>query len=162
LILLLLSGLCFAADTVEGYWVSYDEKTNKPTGGWHIYAENGVLYGTLLSLYGKPQDAIATACKESYKGYPTPGKVNAQKVVGSIWIFGLKMSKPGEWAGGNVIDPQDGKMYQCKIIYRRSGEKVRGKQLSKDALEMRGEIGLGIGRSQFWEKATEAEASSLR
>jgi hypothetical protein len=31
-----------------------------------------------------------------------------------------------------------------------------------DVLEMRGEIGLGIGRSQFWQKSDQQTASSLR
>jgi uncharacterized protein (DUF2147 family) len=158
-VLLLVAVACFAADPVEGYWISYDEKTNLPTAGWRIYAENGVLYGKILSIYGKSQDELAVKCKESYKGYPAQGvKVNQQKVVGSFWIFGLKSVKPGEWSGGNVIDPNDGNMYNCKMTFKTAD----GKKFTVDTLEMRGEIGLGIGRSQFWKKATQAEAEGLR
>jgi uncharacterized protein (DUF2147 family) len=158
LIALCVAGFCFAADPVEGYWISYDEKTGKPTAGWHIYAENGVLYGKILSLYGFSQDELAAACKESYAGYPIQVKVNQQKVVGSCWIFGLTSAKTGEWSGGNVIDPDDGKMYKCKITFRVKD----GKKFTENTLEMRGEIGLGIGRSQFWKSATQAQAESLR
>jgi uncharacterized protein (DUF2147 family) len=87
----------------------------------------------------------ATACKESYSGFPVTGKVNQMTVAGTPWIFGLSMDKPGQWKNGNVIDPSDGKMYKCKITFHpRDGNKYK-----TDTLEMRGEIRLGIGRSQF-------------
>ena len=158
IVVLLAEGLCFAADPVEGYWISYDEKTNQPTAGWHIYTENSLLYGKIVSVYGKPQDELATSCKESYKGYPTAGKVNQQKGVGSIWIFGLKMNKEGEWKGGRIIDPKDGKMYDCKVTFRYKD----GKKYTEDTLEMRCEIGLGIGRNQFWKEASQEQAESIR
>jgi uncharacterized protein (DUF2147 family) len=74
-------------------------------------------------------------------------------VIGTPWIWGLDKKKSGEWAGGNIVDPGKGDIYQCKITFR----KADGKKFSKDVLEMRGEVGLGIGRSQFWQKASEAE-----
>ena len=43
LILSLVSGLAFATDPAEGYWISVDEKTGKQTAGWEIWQENGVL-----------------------------------------------------------------------------------------------------------------------
>ena len=33
---LLCAGLCFASDPVEGFWISYDEKTNEATAGWKV------------------------------------------------------------------------------------------------------------------------------
>jgi uncharacterized protein (DUF2147 family) len=109
-------------------------------------------------MNGFPPDTLATACKESYKGFPLSGVVNRMKVIGPPWIFGLKMEKPGQWAGGNIIDPNDGKLYQCRIIFRA----VDGKKYKQDTLEMRGEIARGLGKSQYWTKSTREEASSLR
>ncbi|MDR2807561.1 MAG: DUF2147 domain-containing protein [Spirochaetaceae bacterium] len=149
---------CLAADLVEGFWISWDDKTGLQTAGWEIYVQNNVLYGKILSLYGKPQTEIAVKCKESYKGFPVAGKVNQLPVIGQPWIFGLKMDKPGQWSGGNIIDPNDGNMYQCKIIFHKED----GSKYKVDTLEMRGELFLGIGRSQFWQKATRQQASSLR
>ncbi|HBD68596.1 MAG TPA: DUF2147 domain-containing protein, partial [Treponema sp.] len=48
-VLLVGAGICFAADPAEGYWISYDEKTNEATAGWRIWVENGVLKGEILS-----------------------------------------------------------------------------------------------------------------
>jgi uncharacterized protein (DUF2147 family) len=156
-ILAVTAGMCFA-DPVEGFWISVDDKTGKPTAGWEIYQQGGKLYGRILSIPGFPQEQLALACKESYQGFPAAGKVNQLRVVGTPWIFGLTLDKDGQWSGGNVIDPKDGKMYRCKIIFRPAD----GKRYSADTLEMRGEIGLGIGRSQFWRKSNRTEASGLR
>jgi uncharacterized protein (DUF2147 family) len=161
LCLALLAGLvlpAFAADPVEGYWVSVDEKTGKITAGWEIYVEGGKLYGRICSVAGFPQDVKAEACKDSYKGFPIAGKVSQMTVVGTPWIFGLSSKQPGKWSGGHIIDPDSGDMYQCVITYRTAD----GNRYKVDTLEMRGEIGLGIGRSQFWKKSTQAEASGLR
>jgi uncharacterized protein (DUF2147 family) len=79
-------------------------------------------------------------------------------VVNTPFIFGLNKEAEGQWAGGNIIDPKDGKMYKCKIALR----KADGKKFAKDVLEMRGEIGLGIGESHYWERITEADIEALR
>ena len=161
LIVCFAAGICFAADPVEAYWLSVDEKSGKVTGSWHIYQEGGKLYGKLLSSPDDPPDTIADKCKESYAGFPVPGKVNKMKIIGTPWIFGLTLDKTGEWSGGNVVDPTDGKMYKCKIIFRPAGSKSGRTEFKVDTLEMRGEVGLGIGRSQYWKKTDFETASNL-
>jgi len=150
--LLFAAGFCFAADSAEGFWISVDDKSGKVTAGWEIYADGDTLYGKILSVADYPQDARAVKCKDSYRGFPLPGKVSEMPVVGTLWIFGLSRDKPGVWTGGHVIDPNDGNMYKCRITYHPK----------TDTLEMRGEIGLGIGRSQFWRKSSREEAAALR
>jgi uncharacterized protein (DUF2147 family) len=156
--LFIVSGICLVADPVEGYWLSVDEKTGKITAGWHIYQEGGKLFGKILSMVNFPSDALAVPCKDSYAGFPVAGKVSQMRVIGTPWIFGLSSSKPGEWSGGSIINAQDGKMYKCKITYRAAD----GRKYMADVLVMRGEIGLGIGRSQFWQKSDQQAASSLK
>jgi len=150
--LLFVTGYCFAADPAEGFWISVDDKSGKVTAGWEIYADGDTLSGKILSVADYPQDAKAVKCKDSYKGFTLPGKVSEMPVVGTPWIFGLKKEKPGVWSGGQVIDPETGGMYKCRITYHPK----------TDALEMRGEIGLGIGRSQFWRKCGREEAAGLK
>jgi uncharacterized protein (DUF2147 family) len=149
-------GFCFAVDPAEGYWLSVDERTGKVTAGWEIYQEGGKLYGKVLSTAEHAPDVRAERCKESYRGFPIPGKVNQMIVVGTPWIFGLTMEQEGRWANGSVIDPTDGNMYKCKITYHPAD----GAKFPADTLEMRGEIGLGIGRSQFWRKTSRETAAS--
>jgi uncharacterized protein (DUF2147 family) len=155
-LLVLRAGLCFA-DPVEGYWLSVDERTGKVTAGWEIYEEEGKLYGKVVSTAEHPADVKARLCRESYRGFPVPGKVNEMLVVGTPWIFGLSREREGKWSNGHVIDPTDGNMYHCKITYRPAD----GKKFTVETLEFRGEIGLGIGRSQFWRKSSLEAALAL-
>ena len=153
---IMLTGFCFAADPAEGYWLSKDENTNKVTGGWHIYQENGKLQGMMLSVSTFKEGVIASNCNESYKGFPVSGKVNQMPVAGTPWIFGLTMKKPGEWSSGSVINPEDGKLYACEMIFHPAGSR----KFTTDTLEMKGKF-LFISRSQFWERTDRATASSL-
>jgi len=158
LISLSITSVCFAqSDPVEGFWISVDDNTNKITAGWQIYQEGGKLYGKILSLADYPKGTIAKGVKESYKDFPLSGKVNQMEVIGPPWIFGLTKKETGDWRGGKIIDPADGNIYNCRIMFH----KADGKRFTNDTLEMRGEIGLGIGRSQFWRKTDAATAGSL-
>jgi len=155
---LVSSGICFAADPAEGFWISVDEKTGQDTAGWEIFIRDGKLYGRILSLADLPQNVKADQCKDSYKGFPASGKVSEMTVVGTSWIFGLVPDgQPGQWKGGNIIDPNDGSMYGCKIIFHPAD----GKKFKVDTLEMRGTIG-PFGRSQFWRRASRDQAAGLR
>jgi uncharacterized protein (DUF2147 family) len=150
--------VCFAqSDPVEGFWMSVDDNTNRITAGWQIYLENGRLFGKILSLADHPRGTIAEPCRENYKNFPVAGKVNTMPVAGTPWIFGLTRKNSGEWSGGSIINPEDGKMYNCKIIFHAAD----GRRYQFDTLETRGEIGFGIGRSQFWRKTDEQSANNL-
>lgn len=145
------------ADPVEGYWISVDENTGKATGAWEIYEKDGNLFGEMRSLPGYPMDQKATACKSSYKGFPREGNPAEMTTRNTPWIYGLKKTGEGEWAHGHIIDPGSGSLYKCKITFH----KENGKKYKTDTLEMRGEIGMGIGRSQYWQKTDKETAYSL-
>jgi len=160
-ICLAIASVCFAqTDPVVGYWLSVDENTNEITAGWRIYIENDRLYGVIVSVPNEPRGALAYMCKESYKDFPKRGNVSQMPLDGTPFIFGLKNKSEGEWNGGNVIDPNDGKMYGCVIKFHRAGIKVSGRTFQTDTLEMRGTIG-PFGRSQFWRKTDQQTAGSL-
>ncbi|MDR2110916.1 MAG: DUF2147 domain-containing protein [Spirochaetaceae bacterium] len=144
----LAAGICFA-DPAEGYWLSTDEKTGLDTAGWLIYQEGNKLYGKIIFVTAYPQDVKAEKCRESYRGFPVPGNVANMPVVGTPWIFGLSMHRPGEWRGGNIINPEDGSMYGCRIIYHAPD----GGRYQVETLEVRGTIG-PLGRSQYWRRLT--------
>ncbi|MCQ2611962.1 MAG: DUF2147 domain-containing protein [Treponema sp.] len=150
--------ICFA-DPAEGYWISIDEKTNKPTAGWEISAKDGKLSGVILAVADKPQDQKADGAKgKSYAGCPAKGDLGDLTVVGTTWIWDLKNKGEGVWADGFVIDPNDGKRYKCKITFH----KADGGKYKTDTLEMRGEIGMGIGRSQYWKSATAEDIENMK
>jgi uncharacterized protein (DUF2147 family) len=157
-LLLLLSGTVFASDPAEGYWISWDEKNNKATGGWYIHVnDDGMMYGEMLSATGfTPQTkAYGAKGKKPYKKFPVAGKPEDMPLVGTPWIFCMKKVKDGAWSDGNIVDPGDGNLYKCKVTYHEASD-------NKPAwLEVRGEIGLGIGRSQHWRLSSKSEASNI-
>lgn len=147
-----------AADRVEGLWKSIDEKTGKVTAAWRIYQKDGRLYGEIITVPDQSDETLASDCTGVYKDFPKPGDVSRMTVVNTPFIYNLRMKDAGLWEGGNIIDPNDGKLYKCKISFHQADDR----KFKKDTLEMRGEIGLGIGRSQFWERTTEKEIEALR
>ena len=154
--LLVFSCAMFAADPAAGLWKSIDDKSGKVTAIWRIYEENGMLFGTIAATTDKPQDVIASACKESYKNFPVSGAVNKMHTVGTPWIFNMKKEAEGSWKNGNIIDPSNGKMYGCVIKYLNAGEKNKSHTAKEPTLAMAGTVG-PIQVFQYWVQATEAD-----
>jgi uncharacterized protein (DUF2147 family) len=152
------ASLCFAADPVEGYWFSVDDKTGKVVSGWELYMDNsGVLHGRMLSAVGVSASALATRCKETYTNFPVSGKVNRMPVIGTPWFFGFRMEKAGRWTGGSVINPEDGSIYKAELTHHP----IDGKRYNVETLEVRGFL-LFFSGAQYWRRCTREEALSLR
>ena len=151
------TGMCFAIDPVEGYWLSID-KHGKADSGWHIYEEGGKLYGKILSMSDKTIPPLAYRCTETYIDFPVAGDVSKMPLLGTPWIFGLTCIKAGEWSGGYIVNAENGKQYRCTITYRPAD----GKKFKRDVLEMRGQLlRVNLGARVYWERTDEYGASSL-
>ena len=152
-----ISAFVFATDSVEGFWISVDEKTGKQTAGWEIWQEDGLLNGRILVAADVTADDTAGGKGKSYDNFQNGTDVSTIKVIGTTWIWGLTQKNPGQWENGFIIDPENGSRYKCKITFH----KADGKKYAKDTLEMRGEVG-PFGRSQFWHQATKEEALAIK
>jgi uncharacterized protein (DUF2147 family) len=157
-LLILMPVYCFASDPACGFWISVDDKSGKVMAGWEIFENDGKLGGKIIALSNFPQDQKAAPCKESYEGFPASGKVNEMTVIGTQWIWGLSKDGEGQWSGGSIVDPKSGNLYKCRITFHAAD----GKKYKTDTLELRGEIGMGIGRSQFWKKSSAQEISEMQ
>jgi uncharacterized protein (DUF2147 family) len=154
------AGFSFAQqrpDPAEGFWLAPESK-RVPLSGWEITIRGGILYGKAISAAGYTASDIAVKCKDSYPEFPVSGKVNEMPVLGTYWLFGFQRESPGLWSGGFAIDPFTGKLYKCKIAYHQAD----GRRYQSETLEMRVEIGFGIGASQYWRRVTPAEAGALK
>ena len=158
MILAVFATACFAADPALGIWKSIDDKTGEVTAIWKIYQEGDTLFGTIAAVVDNPQDVIASACKPSYKGFPVAGAVNKMKTVGTPWIFNMQKVSEGNWKGGNIIDPSNGKMYGCVIRFMKAGSDKKAKT---DTLAMAGTVG-PIKVFQYWVPATEADVAEAQ
>ncbi|HEY0563645.1 MAG TPA: DUF2147 domain-containing protein, partial [Methylophilus sp.] len=63
-----------------------------------------------------------------------------QKIIGMTIAKGLKKNG-NQYDGGEILDPENGKLYKCKMKLDDTGNQ----------LEVRGYIGFSLlGRSQTW------------
>lgn len=133
LTLLLFAPLSFAADSPVGLWKTIDDKTNKPRSLVRIVEENGEYKG-IVEKGLREDDNPERVCEKC----DAPRK--NQKIQGMTFMWGLK--KDGnEFKGGEILDPENGKIYRCKMKLIDSGKK----------LDVRGYIGIAlIGRTQTW------------
>ena len=108
------------AQDIFGKWKSIDDDTNKPKSIVEITEKDGKAYGKIIKLFRDPdedQDPICDDCNDHRKD---------QKVLGMTIV--TDMVKDGdEWEDGEILDPKDGKIYDCKIWLADDGTlKVRG------------------------------------
>ena len=116
-----------------GLWQTVDDKTGQPRSLIRIEEKNGVLTGTIEKglLPTDSEDAVCDKCEDDRKD---------QLLLGMNIIRGV--SKSGDhYDGGTILDPDNGKVYKCKMQLNDAGNQ----------LEVRGYIGISlIGRSQTW------------
>ncbi len=131
---LLVSGLIwmaglYAQGNVEGKWKTIDDETGKMKSIVEISIKNGKLYGTILELSPTSDpNKVCTECTDSRKG---------KKIVGMQIISGLEKDDD-VWEGDDgILDPESGKIYDCKI-WEEDGK-----------LQVRGYIGF-LFRTQEW------------
>ena len=132
---LLAAAPAFAQDpSPVGLWKNIDDESGKPKALIRITEENGVVQGKIEKLFrapGEEQNPLCDKCSDARKNQP---------IVGMVFMSGLK--KDGkEYSGGDILDPDNGKVYKSKLKLADGGKK----------LEVRGYIGVPLlGRSQTW------------
>jgi len=117
--------------TPIGRWKTIDDKTGKPKAIVQIYQENGKLYGKIEATLQPDAKKFCDKCKDQRKDKP---------IIGMVIVRGLVLHGE-EYSGGDILDPDNGSVYRCKLRLTD-----RGNQLS-----VRGFIGFSLlGRSQVW------------
>ena len=117
-----------------GRWTTIDDKTGKPKAIVRIYEQNGQLFGKVEeSLNPERAGRRCDKCTDERKDQP---------IVGMEIIRGMK--KDGdEFTGGNILDPDNGSVYRCKMKVTDGGQR----------LAVRGFRGVSLlGRTQTWNR----------
>ena len=133
-----LLGLASAAQASSpvGRWHTIDDKTGEVKSLVTIEDKSGVLSGRVTQLLRKGADPAARCdkCSDDRKG---------QTILGMEIIRGVKKASGDEhWDGGEILDPEEGKLYRVRLTPLEAGAK----------LQVRGFLG-PFWRNQTWVKA---------
>ncbi len=118
LVFFMMAMAVFAQSGIEGKWKSVDEETGEITSVVKITIRGGKLFGKIIELTeADDPNQTCTECTDYRKG---------QKVIGMEIITNLD-KRGGVWEGDDgILDPENGKIYDCKIWLEDGKLKVRG------------------------------------
>ena len=118
-----------------GLWQTISDKTGKPEGYIRVVLVGEELRGVIeRGMPGDDPNELCTKC---------PGERKNQRKIGMTIMTGLHR-QGDHWGGGEILDPDNGSIYRCRIRAIDSGRK----------LEVRGYIGISLlGRTQTWLRA---------
>lgn len=128
----LAAGRVFAADPDPfGRWKTIDDTTGQPKALVRIFERDGELFGKIEAGVGEHKREICDLCSDDRKNQP---------LVGMEIIRHMKKSG-NEYVGGEILDPDTGKVYRCRLRVDDGGKK----------LIVRGYLGFSLlGRTQTW------------
>jgi uncharacterized protein (DUF2147 family) len=110
-----------SAQTILGKWKSVDDNSGQPRSIVEISETGGKIYGKVIRLFPQPNEDPDPVCD---KCDPSDPRFN-KKVIGMEIIRGL--TKNGqEYSGGDILDPENGKVYRSKLWLEGKDLKVRG------------------------------------
>ena len=131
--LALVASGALAQATPAGTWTTMDDATGKPRGEVRIVEQDGLFYGKLTNVMKEEERAkTCMKCTDDRKDKP---------ILGMTILKDMKKTGDNEWSGGNILDPENGKVYSAKMSLADDGKK----------LNVRGFLGISLlGRTQTW------------
>jgi uncharacterized protein (DUF2147 family) len=131
---LLVQAAAFAQAGPAGVWKTIDDDTKQEKSLVRIVDNGGVLSGRIEKLLDPTAkaDAVCDKCTDERKDKP---------IVGMTILRNLKQNAEDKewWDGGDVTDPNNGKVYKARLRAIEGGKK----------LQMRGYMG-PFYRTQTW------------
>lgn len=124
---LLLTACCLLfqcvsdAQGIFGRWVTIDDNSGKKRSIVEISERGGKAYGKIVQLFREPAEEADPICDECDAADDRFNK----KVIGMEFIRGMVRDEE-EWSDGTILDPENGKVYDCKLWVEEGKLKVRG------------------------------------
>ncbi|MDQ8204582.1 DUF2147 domain-containing protein [Pelagicoccus sp. SDUM812003] len=134
-LLFLLIPCAFANESPVGLWRTIDDETGEAKSLVRISRDkDGTLKGVVEQILAPDRrDRVCEECE---------GERRDQPILGMTILWGFKPNK-NKWSGGEILDPNNGKIYSAHLRLRKHGQ----------VLDVRGYIGISlIGRSQLWQR----------
>jgi uncharacterized protein (DUF2147 family) len=132
----LLAALPLAAQelTPAGLWLTVSDDDGKPKSLVRIREVQGEFVGVVEQVLNpEKRNSLCADC---------PGERHNQPVLGLTILTGVH--RDGDhFGGGQILDPNNGKLYSCKLTPIDGGKRM----------EVRGFLGFSLfGRTQTWER----------
>jgi uncharacterized protein (DUF2147 family) len=105
--------------SIFGKWTTVDDNTGEIKSIVEIIERDGEIYGRIVAILTESNpDVVCDQCGEDDERYN-------QRIMGMEIIQNLKKSG-SEYGDGTILDPEDGKVYRCKLWVEDGQLKVRG------------------------------------
>ncbi len=125
-----LSSLAAHAQSALGTWLTKDDETGELKSHIQIYEGGGKVYGKVVKVLRPNAPKNCEKC---------PGERKNQPLLGMVLLVNM-LQKNGLWESGDILDPEKGKWYSCKI-WLKEGD--------PNTLVVRGYLG-PFYRTQYW------------
>ena len=133
LLITALLSYIYQPNSVEGLWITQDDKTGKEKSEVLIYKQEGKLYGKIIRLLlPEDQGKLCVECRGVEKNKP---------IAGLVIVKDLNLVDD-VWEDGTIMDPKTGKVYDCYLNLE-----------DINTLKVRGYLGFSLlGRTQIWKR----------
>jgi uncharacterized protein (DUF2147 family) len=117
-----------------GLWKTFDDKTGNARALVRIYEQDGKLFGRIeQSFTSGAEHRVCVPCTDERRNQP---------IIGLLIVRNLQR-EGNEYSGGDILDPESGSVYRCKMHLEQNGAR----------LIVRGYIGFSLlGRTQTWQR----------
>ncbi|MCP4147119.1 MAG: DUF2147 domain-containing protein [bacterium] len=123
-----------------GMWKTIDDKTKEVKSIVKIWKhEDGTLKGRIEKIFPKPGEDPDPKCDKC------KGDKKNQRILGMEFMWGFNGSG-SNWEKGKIIDPENGKTYNCELEVVEKGKTLKVYGYVKVIFK--------IGRTQKWIRQT--------
>ena len=109
------------SQSIVGKWTTIDDNSGKQKSVVEIFEKGGKFYGKVTKLFREANEDPDPICEECDKDDPRYHK----KIIGMEIIRGMEKSG-NEFEKGDILDPENGKVYKCRLWIENNELKVRG------------------------------------
>jgi len=122
------------AQSIVGNWKTIDDVSGEAKSVLTIKEADGVYSASVAEILDPEVKDINPLCLEC------PGDKRNTPIKGLDIMWDVKSTGKSKWGKGKIMDPENGKVYGCKLSL-----------MTKDKLKVRGFIGFAaLGRNQYW------------
>lgn len=111
----------YAQDPIVGKWKTIDDETNEPKSIVEIFEKDGKYFGKIVELFRKPGEEPNPICDDCEADDDRKDKpIKGMEIIRDLQKDG------DEYDDGTILDPKDGKVYDCKLWVEEGNLMVRG------------------------------------